>query len=112
MDAVGWIAFWAALFVITHLGMTAQSVRPRLVSALGEQPYLGVFSLISFATFVPLVVVFARNKHAGAMLWNLRDLGVVRFLAILTTMASLLIMVTGFANPSPVAVGGAQPGQN
>ena len=53
MDATGWIAFWAAAFVITHLGTTAASVRPKLVNALGSGPYLGLYSLISFGNRAP-----------------------------------------------------------
>ena len=68
MDAVALIGFWAALFLMTHLGISSAAIRPRLVGAIGEQPYRGIYSLVSFATFVPLVVVFARHKHAGAML--------------------------------------------
>src|SRR5436309_584543 len=111
MEPVDWIGIWAALFLVTHLGMTTESIRPRLVNALGEQPYLGVYSAISFATFIPLVVEFARHKHAGATLWYLRDVGPVRLLAIVMMMAALLIIVVGFANPSPATVGAATPGQ-
>lgn len=110
MDPVASIGFWAALFLITHLGISSSAVRPRLVAAVGEQPYRGVYSLISFATFIPLVVVFAYHKHAGAMLWNLRDVAPVRWLAWLMMLASLILVVAGFANPSPAGIAGASAG--
>ncbi len=104
MDPVGTIGLWAALFLVTHLGMTASSIRPRLVAALGEQLYRGLYMLISVATFVPLVVEFALHKHAGATLWNLRGLMVVRVVAIALMVLSLLIGVASFVTPSPVSI--------
>src|SRR5437016_3104451 len=105
MDPVGWIAFWAVLFLVTHVGVTTQSVRPRLVTILGDQPYLGVYSLISFATFIPLVVEFARNKHAGTSLWFLRDVPAMRGLAIILMLLSLFFTVASFITPSPASIG-------
>lgn len=105
MDATFWIGFWAALFLTTHLATTSQSIRPRVVAALGEQPYRGIYSLISFATFIPLTVEFVRNKHAGPMLWNLRDVPVARYVAIVLMVTAIPLMVASFATPSPTAIG-------
>ena len=35
----------------------------------------GIYSLVAFATIGPLIYEFARNKHAGPLLWYLRDAG-------------------------------------
>lgn len=59
---------WAA-FGVTHVWLSSENVRPRLVNRLGEQGYKGVYSLVALATFVPLVWVFLANKHAGPQLW-------------------------------------------
>ena len=93
MDPVVLIGFWAALFLVTHLGVSSSAIRPRLVAAVGAQPYRGIYSLIGFATLIPLVIVFARNKHAGTMLWNLRDVAPVRWLAWLMMLAALILLV-------------------
>lgn len=104
MDPVGWIGLWAALFVVTHLGITASSIRPRLVQRLGDLPYLGLYSLISLATFVPLVVEFSFHKHAGATLWYLREVPAARAFAIALMVVAMPIAVAAFFTPSPASI--------
>ncbi len=105
MDPVVLIGFWAAIFLTTHLGVSSSAIRPRLVAAVGEQPYRGIYSLIGFATLIPLVIVFARNKHAGPILWNLRDVAPVRWLAWLMMLAALILLAGSFVSPNPATVG-------
>ena len=105
MDPVVLIALWAALFLITHIAVSSSAIRPRLVAAVGESPYRGIYSLISFATFVPLVIVFFRNKHAGPMLWNLRDVAPVRWLVWLMMLAAFILFVASLITPNPGGVG-------
>jgi uncharacterized membrane protein len=62
--ALLWIAFGG-----THVGLSGPNVRPRLVGRLGEQVYKGFYSLVAFATLVPLVWTFSTHKHAGPSLW-------------------------------------------
>src|SRR5208282_5590278 len=105
MDPVTLIALWAALFLITHLAVSSSAIRPRLAAAVGEFPYRGIYSLIGFATLVPLVMVFFRNKHAGPMLWNLRDVAPLRWLVWLMMLAAFILFVASLINPNPGAVG-------
>ena len=93
MYEVATIGFWVALFLITHLGMSSVEIRSRLIGALGGWLYESVYSLVSLATFIPLVVVFGHHKHAGTMLWNFRDVTLVRSLAWLIMFASLIMLV-------------------
>ncbi len=80
MDPVLAIASWALLFLGSHLLMSSRALRPRLIAAW-RSAYPGVYSLVALATFIPLVLAFAHNKHSGAMLWDLRDVTpVVRWL--------------------------------
>lgn len=111
MDAVAWIGFWTGLFLITHLGVSGGEVRPRLIKALGEAAFRGVYSLISFATFIPLIVVFGHHKHAGAMLWNLRRFGPVRGLSWLTMLAAVIMLVDGLSHPAPSSMGARPDGK-
>jgi uncharacterized membrane protein len=104
MNPVQWIVLWAALFVATHLGMTASSIRPRLVALFGDWPYLGFYSLVSLATFVPLVVEFSLHKHAGAMLWDLRDVTAIRVFAIVLMAICIPIAVAAYISPSPASI--------
>ena len=104
MYEVSTIGFWVALFLITHLGMSSVEIRSRLIGALGGWLYESVYSLVSLATFIPLVVVFGRHKHAGTMLWNLRDLALARSLAWLIMFASLIMLVAGLSALSTTAI--------
>ena len=61
--------------------------------------------MAAFATFIPLAVTFARHKHAGPLLWYLRDVEPVRWLAWILMLAALIFLVAGFVSPSPAAVG-------
>jgi uncharacterized membrane protein len=106
MEPVLVIGFWAVMFVCTHLVISSARVRPALVAATGEQPYRGIYSVAAFATFVPLIIEFARHKHAGPMLWYLRDYVPLRGLAWLMMLAALTFLVAGLINPSPGAIGG------
>ena len=72
MDPVAEIALWTGLFVGMHFLLSSEPVRTRLVGRVGAQPFRGIYSLVAIGTFIPMVVVFGHNKHAGAMLWNLR----------------------------------------
>jgi len=69
MDATVWIALWPVLFLGGHLIIASSAVRSRLIGAVGEQPYRGIYSVVAFATLDPLIYEFARNKHAGRLLW-------------------------------------------
>ena len=46
------------LFLASHLIISSSAVRPWLISAVGEQPYRGIYSLIAFATLGPLIYEF------------------------------------------------------
>jgi len=67
--------------------------------------YRGMYSLVAFATLIPLIIVFARNKHAGVMLWNLRGVGSIRGLTWILTLTALIFFVASFVNPNPVSIG-------
>ena len=56
-------------FAGTHIGLSSVSVRRALVDRLGERPFQGVYTLVAFAFFVPLVWTFFAHKHAGRWLW-------------------------------------------
>jgi uncharacterized membrane protein len=101
MDATVWIAIWAVSFLASHLIISSSAVRPRLISAIGEQPYRGLYSLVAFATLGPLIYEFARNKHAGRLLWYLRDDAPMRWLTWLLMLAALVLFVGAFINPNP-----------
>jgi uncharacterized membrane protein len=105
MGAVGLIALWAVLFLAGHFILSSDPVRGAIVGAVGEQPFRGVYSLVALGTFIPLVIVFARHKHAGAMLWNLRAVEPVRWLVWLMMLVALIMWVASLITPNPAAIG-------
>ncbi len=105
MNATEWIALWAALFLGTHLVISSSRVRPRLVAAVGEQRYRGIYSLVAFATLGPLIYEFAYHKHAGPMLWFFRDSAPMRTLTWILMFLALILIVASFINPNPGGIG-------
>jgi uncharacterized membrane protein len=113
MDASVWIALWAFSFLASHLIISSSAVRPRLIGAVGEQPYRGIYSIVAAATLGPLIYEFARNKHAGPLLWYLRDVTPIRWLAWILMLAAFILFVGSFINPNPggmgPSTGGSEP---
>ena len=72
---------------------------------VGERAYPGVYSIVALATFIPLVLAFAHHKHSGAMLWDLRDIPLVRWLVWLLMLFALIIFVASFITPNPGSMG-------
>lgn len=60
---------WAA-FIVSHVALSSRVLRPRLVGAVGEQSFLGIYSIVALATFVPLVRAFWIGRHSGPLLWT------------------------------------------
>jgi uncharacterized membrane protein len=78
---------------------------------VGEQRYRGIYSLVAFVTFVPLVTAFARHKHAGPMLWYLRNFEAIRIVSWLLMFFALILFIASFVSPNPGAIGASgRPG--
>ncbi|HEY2773436.1 MAG TPA: NnrU family protein [Candidatus Binatia bacterium] len=105
MTAAAWIVFWALAFAATHMGLSSLRVRPRLVATIGQGPYLAIYSLVAFATFVPLVRVWLRDLHGGGFLWNLRAYAVVHVVAMMVSWVFFTMAIAALVQPSPASVG-------
>ena len=98
------LALWG-LFAGTHAALSSQALRPRLVARLGERAFLGVYSLVAFASFVPLVWVYLAVRHQGALLWAL-PIGTAGLWALYVGQAvAWTLVVAGLVSPSPATVG-------
>ena len=51
-----------------YMGLSSLPIRGRLVARLGEGAFLGLYSVIALAIFIPLVRTFFAHKHAGRWL--------------------------------------------
>jgi uncharacterized membrane protein len=99
------IVVWTLAFAATHMGLSSLTIRPRLVAAVGELPFLGIYSVLAFATFVPLVMVWLGGIHGGPLLWNLREVPVVHAAVLLVAWLSFTMALASLVQPSPASVG-------
>jgi len=97
------ILLWLG-FAGSHLVLSSVPVRRRLVMRLGEQPFRGLYSLIAFAFFIPLVAIYFTHKHAGPQLWSLTR-GPLLLATVYTAMAfAFVLIIAGLVQPSPAFV--------
>lgn len=101
--AVVIVLLWLA-FAATHMGLSSQRLRPQLVAMVGERPFLGLYSLAAFATFVPLVWVYFSSKHSGPLLWYLGGSTGLRWTMYVGMGAAFALMVAGIVRPSPASI--------
>ena len=106
-EAAEILGLWV-LFAATHLGLSSQRLRPRLVAALGERVFLGLYSLVALAIFVPLFWLYFASKHAGPHLWYLGASPVVRWGVYAGMGVAFVLTLGGLLTPSPASLGGGQ----
>jgi uncharacterized membrane protein len=89
-------------FVGGHFLLSWPTVRARLVNALGEKAFAGVYSLAAVLLLGWTIVAY---RHAPLVGWW--DLGFpARALAVAVMPIALVLAVVGLATPNPTAVGG------
>ena len=103
MEAV-WIAALWVLFAATHMGMSSLRLRPRLVAALGDRAFQGVYSLVALAIFVALCWVYFAHKHQGAPLWFFGAVPGLRHAMYVGMALAFVLLAGGLARPSPTSM--------
>jgi len=105
LSAPAVIALLWILFAGSHMALSSLGLRPRLVGAIGERAFLGVYSLVALAIFTALFWFYIAHRHQGALLWAL-PLGGAGLWAIYALQAAAWSLVAaGLVQPSPVTVG-------
>ena len=97
--ALLWIAFTA-----THLGLASVRVEPKLRERLGDAGFLGLYSAVALAIFVPLVSIYFGNRHAGPWLWTVEVGPVLRVLLYLGMTLGFVLAVGSLLRPSPASI--------
>lgn len=97
------VLLWLA-FAATHVAMSSLKLRPQLVKLLTPGGFLGVYSLVAFATFVPMVSVYFGNKHSGPMLWSVAITPPVEAFVSVGMLLALVILAGGILTPSPSSI--------
>lgn len=93
------------LFAATHVVPASVRLRPALIAKFGLRAYLGLYSLVSLAVFIPLVTVYVRNRHAGALFWDLRSAPGVFEISWIVSGLSFTFIVASLFQPSPLGMG-------
>jgi uncharacterized membrane protein len=94
-----WIAFTA-----THLGLASVRVEPKLRAKLGDVAFLGLYSVVALALFVPLITIYFGNRHAGPWLWVVTVGPALRVLLYLGMTLGLILAVGSLLRPSPASL--------
>ena len=103
------VALWIA-FAVTHMLLSSQGLRPRLVGVLGEAVFQGLYSVVALALFVPLCWVYFANRHVGALLWTPFTGTALLWVAYVLMGAAFVLMVAGIMKPSPASFIGSLEG--
>ncbi len=105
MDPVMQVILWWVAFAGTHTLLTHPPVRSALVARLGTGRFQGLFSLVAFATFVPLVWTFFAQRTSTAMpLTRLVQTPGIWWLTMILMFVAFELVVLGFARPNPLAL--------
>ena len=95
------------VFIATHLGLASVRLEPRLRERLGEGGFLGLYSLVALASFVPLCWIYLDNRHAGEWLWHVPVGPGLRIALYVGMGIATLLVVYGAVRPSPASLGGS-----
>ena len=96
-------ALWIA-FAASHMALSSQALRPKLVAALGERVFTAGYSLLALALFVPLVSIYLGDRHAGPYLGSLAGVPGLRWIALLGMGVAFSLVVGGLVRQSPASV--------
>ena len=88
------------LFVGSHLVLAGPPVRDALVGRLGERPFLGLYSLVSIALFVWMVLAW--RDAPDVELWVAG--GVPAYLPLVLMPVAFILLACGYFAANPMAV--------
>jgi tripartite-type tricarboxylate transporter receptor subunit TctC len=95
---MGVLALATAVFLLTHF-IPSTPLRPRLVAALGEGRYRGLYVLVAFVTLGWMIRAYA-HAPAQDFLWT-----PLRHVPLLVMPFALILVVGGLVRMNPTAVG-------
>ncbi len=101
-------ALWL-LFAATHMIPSSAALRGRIVARTGEPLFLGLYSLLSLAVFVPMATYYLGHKHSGPLLWAIPLGSAVQWLLYLSIGSAFTLSIAGLLQPSPASFTGGTP---
>ena len=99
-----WLVAAAAVFLFIHLAISGTRVRDAITGAIGEGPYMGLFSLASIACLVWLGIAYVHAQRGGAdpTYWTASD--VTKWIQLAVTFVAFMLIVPGLLTPNPTSV--------
>ena len=101
-EKLWWLAIASAVFVLVHVGISSTPLRGKLIAAVGEGPYLGLFSLVAVATLTWMILAYAAAPPIA--LWA--HLTAFRTVPLVVMPFALILLVAGLTVRNPAGVGG------
>lgn len=98
------LAVSAVLFVLFHLFLSSAPVRGRLVAALGEMKFQGVYSLPIAAAMGAMI--WGWSQAPFVVIWNPAPW--TMYIPLITMPVILWFFVAGYSTPSPTMATGAE----
>lgn len=97
-----WLTAATAVFILLHTAVSSTPLRAWLVGAMGEGPYLGLFSLASAACLVWMSMAYAAAPHLE--IWEPTRAARLAALAVMTPV--FIFLALGLTTRNPAALGG------
>ncbi|HXQ24165.1 MAG TPA: NnrU family protein [Candidatus Acidoferrales bacterium] len=92
----------AAFFLpVSHFGISSSRLRDIVVRTLGEQPYRGLYSLVTLGAFAWLISAY-RNAPTD-LIW-IAPAG-LRLAMVIVVLAGFVLAVVGITTPNPTVIG-------
>ena len=104
--ALALLILFSVLFAVTHIGMSHDPLRARLVDRLGVMGFQAVYTIVSFITFGGAIWIFVGHRKMGPVLWTLP--GWLYPLVYLLMLTAFLLLVLSMRNPSPAMMMGGK----
>ena len=103
------VLMWWAGFAGAHLVLSSLPVRTRLVAAVGERAFQGLYSLVVLGLFIPLVLAYFAHKHTGAVLWAIPPGPLRRWTMYVGIAVAFVLVVGSQVTPSPANLVPGEP---
>ncbi len=97
----------ALFFLLAHILVSGTRLRDTITGAIGEGPYMGLFSLVSLGALIWLGLAFsvARGGPGDVVYWS--GNGATRTIQLFMQLIAVLFVVPGMLTRNPASVGQA-----
>ena len=102
------ILLWWFLFGGTHVLGSSVPVRTAVIGKLGLGGFKVIYSLVSLATFIPLVYVYFTNVGSGALLF--RPVPALMWVTQVLMVIALIVLAQAATTPNPLTTAAEMSG--